>query len=422
MKKKIISLLIVLSILFSFSISTSAATASSFKDIYSQSWYYDAVVYVTENGYMSGMSSTSFNPSGTVTRAQVAQILYAMEGKPSAGSSQFTDVADGKWYSNAITWAAEKGYVSGYGNGIFGPTDNITREQFVAILYKYAKDHDYNMSSLESLNSYADSDQISSYAVKPMRWAVHNGLISGTNEGLEPKSTLTRAQLAVIIKAFTKHETADLNYNSAVIVLDPGHSSVIPSGTEPLGPGSSTMKAKDAYGTSGVSTGVTEYQLTLTICNKLKTALEARGYTVIMTRYDNNTAISCKQRAEVANNNNADVFLRVHANGVSSSSKRGAMTICTTQSSPYVPQLYTRSKLLSQCVLDEYCSATGITKEYVWETDTMTGNNWSNVPTTLIELGYMTNPTEDKLMEDSAFQEKMVNGIVNGIEAYLAQI
>lgn len=207
--------------------------------------------------------------------------------------------------------------------------------------------------------------------------------------------------------------------NSKVVVIDPGHSGVVAQGSEPLGPGSTQLKAKDSGGTSGVSTGLTEYRLTLQIAEKLKTELESRGYEVLMTRYDNNTPVSCKERAEVANSANADAYIRLHADGSESSTASGAMCICITSSNPYISSMYGECKKLSDCVLSEYTAATGLSSRGVWQTDTMSGNNWSKVPTTLIEMGFMTNPSEDRLMADSSFQTKMVTGIANGIDKYL---
>ena len=193
-----------------------------------------------------------------------------------------------------------------------------------------------------------------------------------------------------------------------VIVLDPGHSAVVATGTEPLGPGSSEQKAADASGTRGISSGVPEYELTLNISVQLKEVLEQRGYQVVLTRESNNVPISCVQRAEVANNLNADVYVRIHANGSENSNAKGAMTICTTPNNPYNASIYGESKALSEAILDKYCEVTGCNKEYVWETDTMSGNNWSQVPVTIVEMGYMTNPEEDVLMQTAEYQQKMV--------------
>lgn len=204
-----------------------------------------------------------------------------------------------------------------------------------------------------------------------------------------------------------------------VIVLDPGHSGNRAEGTEPVGPGAYEYKAKDSGGTSGVSSGMPEYELNLIVALQLRTELENRGYTVLMTRENNATAISNIERAEVANNANAAAYLRIHANGSENQSVQGAMTICITPGNPYVSQNYTVCRQFADCVITKYCEATGAVSEGVWETDTMCSNNWSRVPTTLIELGYMSNPQEDLLMQTVEYQQKMVQGIANGIDAFL---
>lgn len=204
-----------------------------------------------------------------------------------------------------------------------------------------------------------------------------------------------------------------------VVVLDPGHSAIVAGGYEALGPGSSQLKSKDTSGTQGVATGVEEYKLTLNIGLQLRTLLQKRGFKVVMTRTNSKVALSCIDRAQIANKAHADAYVRIHANGSDSSSANGAMTICTTRNSPYISSMYKENKSLSNAVLNAYVSATGCRKEYIWETDSMTGNNWSKVPTTLIEMGYMSNPAEDRRMQQTSYQKKMIRGIANGIENYL---
>lgn len=204
-----------------------------------------------------------------------------------------------------------------------------------------------------------------------------------------------------------------------VVVLDPGHSAIVAGGYEALGPGSSQLKSKDTSGTQGAATGVEEYKLTLNIGLQLRTLLQKRGFKVVMTRTNSKVALSCIDRAKIANKAHADAYVRIHANGSDSSSANGAMTICTTRNSPYISSMYKKNKSLSNAVLNAYVSATGCRKEYIWETDSMTGNNWSKVPTTLIEMGYMSNPSEDRRMQQTSYQKKMVRGIANGIEDYL---
>ena len=204
-----------------------------------------------------------------------------------------------------------------------------------------------------------------------------------------------------------------------VIVIDPGHSADPADEDVPIGPGSDILKEADNIGAESPYTGLMEYELNLQISLKLRDLLTKRGYKVVMVRTKNSGSYSCIDRAQVANSNNAAIFLRVHANAAPKDhSKNGAMTICITKDNPYISKMYKQSRQLSDIMLAQYVKATGCYNEGVMETDTMMGNNWSKVPTTLIELGYMTNEKEDALMQTSAYQTKMLNGLVNGIDAY----
>lgn len=215
-------------------------------------------------------------------------------------------------------------------------------------------------------------------------------------------------------------ETGQADANGRLVVIDAGHQSRGNSEKEPIGPGATEQKAKVTGGATGCVTGQTEYELNLRVSFFLRDELQRRGYEVILVRESNDVDISNSARAAIANEAGADVFIRIHANGSDNASVSGTETLCQTPGNPYNASLYPQSRRLSEKVLDGVVNQTGFKKRSVHETDTMSGINWCQVPVTIVEMGFLSNPTEDELMSTDEYRKKIALGIADGIDEYFS--
>ena len=178
-----------------------------YKDVDTSKWYHEGIDYAIANGLMKGVAADKFDPNGTLNRAMLVTILYRLDGSPAvSGANPYSDVESGSWYDKAVQWADANKIVNGYGDGTFGPEDNITREQMAAMLYRYAQFKGYNVSKSADLSGYTDASAVSSWALDAMKWANGEGLIQGrTTKTLVPQGTTTRAEAATILMRFCEN-------------------------------------------------------------------------------------------------------------------------------------------------------------------------------------------------------------------------
>ena len=181
------------------------ASASQFADLAVGSWYYEAVRSALKNGLMNGTSAHTFSPDAPMTRAMLVTILWRLAGQPGAKTSPFTDVVSGSWYAPAVSWAYDRGIVTGRNETTFAPNEPVTREALVTILYRYAALKQNLPAAEDGAARFADGKQVSPFACEAVNWALQTGLLTGVSETkLSPKGFATRAQIAVLLERFVK--------------------------------------------------------------------------------------------------------------------------------------------------------------------------------------------------------------------------
>jgi len=210
--------------------------------------------------------------------------------------------------------------------------------------------------------------------------------------------------------------------STPVVVIDPGHDLLANLRTEPIGPGSATRKIKDGGGTRGVVSGTTEAQLNLAISLRLQKLLERSGVKVVLTRKRTaGTSIGNVARAGIANRAGAALFLRIHADGASSSSSRGSHTLYPALQKGWTDDIYARSRTAARTVQRELVQALGFPDRGLQERSDFTGFNWADVPAILVEVGFMTNPTEDRALATAAYRDRAAYGLCRGVLRYLGR-
>ena len=198
--KRMGAMMMALVLAFSLSVTAFAAVEDTgFADVAADAWYAEAVEYVRDNGLMSGTSATTFAPNDTMTRSMLATTLYREAGSPAvSGSDAFTDTQEDAWYADAVLWASQEGVISGYGNGLFGTNDPVSREQIATILWRYA-----GSPSADAGQDFADESEIASYAVAAVDWARANGVVNGADGNrFLPRNSASRAEVATMLRNF----------------------------------------------------------------------------------------------------------------------------------------------------------------------------------------------------------------------------
>jgi len=202
--KKFAAMMLALTLTFALSVTVFAAVDDTgFSDVDADAWYAEAVMYCQEHDLMNGTTNTTFAPDSSLTRAMLVTVLYRMAGSPTvSGTAAFSDTVDGAYYSDAVLWASQQGVVAGYGNGLFGTNDPVSREQMTTILWRYT-----GSPAAENTGNFTDQSETASYAVTAVNWASANGIIRTVSSNLfAPKASATRAQVANALMNYSRSQ------------------------------------------------------------------------------------------------------------------------------------------------------------------------------------------------------------------------
>ena len=216
-------------------------------------------------------------------------------------------------------------------------------------------------------------------------------------------------------------EEASVPFNGHIVAVDAVHQAKANAEKEPIGPGSTTKKAKMPEGAVGAATGTKEYELTLTVAKKLEEELKARGYQIVMIRTGHDVNLSNAERSKIANGSDAEILIRLHANSMENSGIYGALAMCMTEYNPYNSELHADSYVLSKKIINNICSRTGTKNRGVQKVDNSSAINWCEIPVSVVEMGFLTNPDEDRWLQSEEYQGKIVEGIAEAVDSYFAE-
>ena len=262
-------------------------------------------------------------------------------------------------------------------------------------------------------NQSSDNEVISNQNNSSQQSLQNNQENSAGNNSQDNNNSQSNPQQSQI----TDNDNSQNKTGQYVICIDPGHQAKGDMSQEPVGPGSSETKFKVSWGTQGVSTNIPEYELTLSASKILKSYLEQMGFKVIMTRETNDVNITNSERAVFANDNNADLVIRIHADGSEDSSTTGASLHIPSQDSQYTSKIYPESNECAK-LISLQMKQDGFKVNNIYQRSDLTGFNWSKVPVVLVEMGFMSNPEEDQKMAETSYQEKMMKSVAEGAQAY----
>ncbi len=398
----------ILSALFAAPCAQAACT-----DVPADAWYAGAVEEIVALGVMDAGEDGAFRPDENASRAVIVEALWRAAGRPKAAvPAALADLSPDTAHPS-VDWAFEAGVITGYENRLFHGDAFVTRQELAAMLHRYG-----GCAAPRRALNYADAGEVSDYARTAAAWCRENGLFDGVGANrFEPQGLVTRAQTATVLsRLLHAADTEPLPLTGCVICVDPGHCVTPLAGKgyrDPVSPLSDETKATYTTGTQGKH--LTEEKLNLAVGLKLRDRLRALGATVVMTREVSNITINGVERCEIPNRLRADVAVRIHADGNADRSVHGVCVMTPTGDLLGTPSIKAESVRLGQLMVDAVAQETGAKNRGLMPRYDLTGFNFSEIPTVLIEMGFMTNAEEDALLETDAYQDKIVEGMTRSL-------